>query len=118
MRYAVERMTLADIPRIVEIEKLAYTTPWPPSAYRKELQDNPLAYYIVARDTRLLDALLHAPAPLETPRRAFPRSLFSGWTTTPANPQSASIIGFAGLWRMVNEGHVTTIAVHPDYRGR
>jgi ribosomal-protein-alanine N-acetyltransferase len=30
----------------------------------------------------------------------------------------ASIVGFAGLWLMVDEAHVTTIASHPDYRGR
>lgn len=26
------------------------------------------------------------------------------------------IIGFAGLWIIVDEGHITNIAVHPDYR--
>lgn len=27
-------------------------------------------------------------------------------------------IGFAGVWTIVDEGHITNIAVHPDYRGR
>ena len=31
-------------------------------------------------------------------------------------PDLASIIGFAGLWLMVDEAHITTIAMHPDYR--
>lgn len=26
------------------------------------------------------------------------------------------IIGFAGIWIIVDEGHITNIAVHPDYR--
>ena len=26
------------------------------------------------------------------------------------------VVGFAGLWLMVDEGHVTTFAVHPDWR--
>ena len=26
------------------------------------------------------------------------------------------IIGFAGVWVIVDEGHITNIAVHPDYR--
>jgi ribosomal-protein-alanine N-acetyltransferase len=26
------------------------------------------------------------------------------------------IVGFAGLWLMVDEGHVTTFGVHPDWR--
>ena len=26
------------------------------------------------------------------------------------------VVGFAGLWLMVDEGHITTFAVHPDWR--
>lgn len=26
------------------------------------------------------------------------------------------IIGYAGLWRILEEGHITNIAVHPDFR--
>jgi ribosomal-protein-alanine N-acetyltransferase len=29
-----------------------------------------------------------------------------------------SIVGYAGLWQMVDEAHVTTIATHPSFRGR
>ena len=54
MRYVVNRMTLADIPRVIEIEKLAYSSTWPASSYRKELQDNPLAHYVVEREPRCL----------------------------------------------------------------
>jgi len=28
------------------------------------------------------------------------------------------VIGYAGLWIIVEEAHITNIAVHPDYRGR
>lgn len=26
------------------------------------------------------------------------------------------IVGYAGMWHVINEGHITNIAVHPDYR--
>jgi ribosomal-protein-alanine N-acetyltransferase len=55
----------------------------------------------------------------EKPRknRLFPLSLLPGRPTpTIPPPDLASIIGFAGLWLMVDEAHVTTIAMHPDYR--
>jgi ribosomal-protein-alanine N-acetyltransferase len=26
------------------------------------------------------------------------------------------VVGYAGMWRVINEGHITNIAVHPDYR--
>lgn len=117
MRYVVERMTMADVPRVVEIERLAYTTPWPPSAYRKELQDNPLAHYIV-----LCDSALQPPAPDasagSTPRRSFPLSLLPGRPAPSVSGPPSATIGFAGLWLMVDEAHITTIALHPRYRGR
>ena len=28
------------------------------------------------------------------------------------------IVGYAGMWKVCDEGHITNIAVHPDYRGR
>jgi len=52
VRYVIDRMTMPDVPRVVEIERLAYPSTWPPSAYRKELQDNRWAHYIVLRDKR------------------------------------------------------------------
>jgi ribosomal-protein-alanine N-acetyltransferase len=119
MRYVVERMTMADIPRIVEVERLAYTTPWPPSAYRKELEENQHAYYIVVRDTSVQSVQEVEPVTQPAqPRRPFPLSLLHGRTPSLGNPHLASIIGFAGLWLMLDEAHITTIATHPDYRGR
>jgi ribosomal-protein-alanine N-acetyltransferase len=39
-----------------------------------------------------------------------------------SNGQSAHhhfpVVGYAGLWLMLDEAHVTTIGVHPDHRGR
>ena len=116
MRYVVERMTMADIPRIVEIEKLAYISPWPSSAYRKELQENRYAHYIVVRDTAMvppLPAVEHAPPP-----RRFPLSLLPGRQPPASVPDRSLIVGFAGLWLMIDEAHITTIANHPAYRGR
>lgn len=116
MRYLVNQMTLADIPRVVEIEKLAYPSTWPASSYRKELQDNPLAHYIVERDTKMpIEA--GGDGPSDSGRRPFPLSLLAR-PPAPLPPEIANIVGFAGLWLMVDEAHVTTIATHPDYRHR
>jgi [ribosomal protein S18]-alanine N-acetyltransferase len=119
VRYLVERMTLADISRVTEIEKLAYASPWPTSAYRRELQENRWAHYIVARDTLLRSATDQDLSSPDAHRRVFPLSLLpSRPPNPPARPDLASIVGFAGLWLMVDEAHITTIATHPDYRGR
>src|SRR5579884_3027118 len=120
VRYVVDRMTMSDVPRVVEIERLAYPSTWPPSAYRKELQDNRWAHYIVLRDKKILEERLSVAAPEpEKPRRFFPLSLLTGRSSSATqSPELASILGFAGLWLMVDEAHITTIAMHPDYQGR
>lgn len=120
MRYSVDRMTIADVPRVIEIERLAYPSTWPPSAYRRELQDNRWAHYIVLRDKKIVEERIAVPVPEpERPRRIFPLSLLpSRSSAAVSSPDLASIIGFAGLWLMVDEAHITTIAMHPDYQGR
>jgi ribosomal-protein-alanine N-acetyltransferase len=118
VRYVIERMTMSDVPRVVEIERLAYPSTWPPSAYRKELQDNRWAHYIVLRDRKIFEERATVPAQeIEKPRRIFPLSLLpSRPSVTMSTPDLASIVGFSGLWLMVDEAHITTIAMHPNYR--
>jgi ribosomal-protein-alanine N-acetyltransferase len=118
VRYVIERMTMSDVPRVIEIERLAYPSTWPPSAYRKELQDNRWAHYIVLRDTKIAEERATVPAQeIEKPRRIFPLSLLPARSSaTVSAPDQASILGFSGLWLMVDEAHITTIAMHPNYR--
>lgn len=120
MRYSIDRMTMADVPRVIEIERLAYPSTWPPSAYRKELQDNRWAHYIVLRDKKIAEEHMAVPmTEAERPRRIFPLSLLpSRSSAAVTSPDLVSILGFAGLWLMVDEAHITTIAMHPDYQGK
>lgn len=78
---AVEPMRLGDVPAVLEIERLSFSSPWPAFAFQQELTANRLAHYLVAR--------------LED-----------------------RVIGFGGIWLMVDEAHITTFGVHPDHRRR
>jgi [ribosomal protein S18]-alanine N-acetyltransferase len=49
LRVSIEPMGLDDLPTVQAIEELSFTTPWPPHAYRSEIETNRLAQYIVAR---------------------------------------------------------------------
>jgi [ribosomal protein S18]-alanine N-acetyltransferase len=49
VRIRIEAMTLDDLPSVQVIERASFTTPWPPHAYRSELESNRLATYLVAR---------------------------------------------------------------------
>jgi [ribosomal protein S18]-alanine N-acetyltransferase len=49
LRISIEPMGLDDLPTVQAIEEASFTTPWPPHAYRSEIETNRLAQYIVAR---------------------------------------------------------------------
>jgi ribosomal-protein-alanine N-acetyltransferase len=53
---AVEPMTLDDLPEVLAIERAAFTSPWTEDNFRHEVEDNPLAWNLVARDGRKIVA--------------------------------------------------------------
>ncbi len=81
VRLAVAPMEPEDIPAVHAIESASFPTPWPPYAFRQELETNRMARYLVVR-------------------------------------AGVRVIGYAGIWLMVDEAHVTTFAVMPAYRRR
>jgi len=49
VRLVVTSMTAADIPAVHAIESASFPTPWPPYAFREELESNRMAHYLVVR---------------------------------------------------------------------
>lgn len=134
MVYVIEPMRQEDIPEVTEIERVSFTTSWPVQAYRRELKDNRLARYIVARwvDPSHPNETARDGEDDQNPSAAIGRessglkrllsSILTPWRT--GEPTKAAIRnapqlgGYAGLWLMVDEAHITTIAVRPHLRGR
>lgn len=115
MTYYVEPMRQEDVPEVSEVDRLCFTNPWPQSAYRRELRKPDSNFYIVLRDKRDDEAAPHRPNGHERrPRRGF---LTLPWRNNEPERRDP-IIGFAGMWLMFDEAHITTIGVHPDYRGQ
>ena len=81
LRVTIEPMRVGDLTAVHVIEQASFDAPWPPDAYRNELETNRLAHYLVVRAGR-------------------------------------EVIGYAGVWLMVDEAHVTTFAVAPAWRRR
>lgn len=46
---AIEPMTVEDLPGVLAIERASFSSPWTEANFRHELQDNPLAWNLVAR---------------------------------------------------------------------
>jgi ribosomal-protein-alanine N-acetyltransferase len=138
MPFIMDVMTLDDIPAVMAIEKLAFPIPWPEQAYRHELQENPNGYFIVVRANLAASnghasalgppaAPVSTPAPSNSPFQLFQRLTARNGKPAPRNDATGAtetsaaarpVVGFAGMWMMVDEAHVSTIASHPDWRGR
>ena len=80
-RMAIEPMVPDDLPAVLRIEDLSFSTSCPANAFANEIRDNKLAHYFVGR----LDG---------------------------------RVVAYGGIWVILEDSHITTIAVDPDYRGR
>lgn len=125
-------MQLEDIPAVMAVERQSFTMPWPANAYRRELKENRLAHYIVARRTFLVahpdgmapgeDGAAAEQPPQSGGLKGLLRRVLGALSGSPELPsledeRSRRVVGYAGLWLMVDEAHITTIAVAPAYRG-
>src|SRR5918997_1173587 len=126
MRYRVEPMRVEHIPIVHQIEKRCFTQPWPQNAYRREIQGNKMAHYFVVRrlddgpDAERVEVAVAAPADdglLGKLARLFRGTEEPATTTVAPESELKSIVGYAGLWLMTDEAHITTIAVDPDLQG-
>lgn len=74
-------MELADVDRVLEIERQSFAVPWSREAFVTEVSENRCARYLVARE-------------------------------------DGQAIAYAGMWLVLDEAHITNIAVRKDLRGR
>ncbi len=126
MYYFIEPMTEDDIPHVQAIEHRSFSTPWSTHTYRRELRNPSVCRYIVARVSPTPPPPRHVDACGALNRAGIFSTLLSSFSRPPSQPdgngsaESAKhpIVGYGGLWLMVDEAHITTIAVAPEYRER
>jgi len=74
VRLVIEPMRVADLSAVHDIERRSFSTPWPPHAYRTEIETNRLATYLVVRPLwrrrRIGERLLLAMLDLAISRQA------------------------------------------------
>ena len=117
----VRLMHKRDIAQVTEIDREAFPTLWPPANYGRELQ-NRLGRYIVAYDEEETVEEPKVEASLEKGisglaskvRRLFNHNRFL--SNEPPSSGRQYIKGFAGLWIMADEAHITNIAVRGIHR--
>lgn len=101
-------MTADDITQVADVERESFPSMWPQTAYKRELA-NKLARYLVLTEVR--------DTPIEPPATgglwgALRRLVGS----EPAAGSHDYLLGFIGLWLMVGEAHIVTVAVRQRYR--
>lgn len=100
LAYIVEPMTLADVDQVMEIEQISFPSPWSRRAFRYEIAKNEHATMLVVR---------LAPSSRGWLSRVQDRLNLS---------RPGTVLGYAGFWLLVDDIHISTIAVQPQWRGR
>ena len=95
--FVIEPMVVSDLGDVMVIERLSFSFPWSERAYRFEIEQNENSVMLVVRP-------------------AFPLSL---WDRIRGRAGVRSpVLGYGGLWLLVDEAHISTIAVHPQWRSK
>jgi len=105
--YALMPMQLADVRTVSAIEQVVFSLPWSTSAFTYDLNNNPNAEYLVLRYL-----------PWTVPEREGKPLGRSVRRLLRPPRQDPGLIGYGGLWVVLDEGHICTLAVRPDWRGR
>ena len=82
------RMLVSDLDALMRIEEVSFPTPWSMGTYRRELTRGQYGSY---------------------------------WVVVPGkevNSDAPPLLSYGGMWRTGEEAHITTIAVHPQWRRR
>ena len=75
------RMTYEDVDEVWKIEEESFSVPWTKEDFQREMKENKMAVYFVARI-------------------------------------GEETVGYAGMWHVINEGHITNVAVSKRFRGQ
>ncbi len=93
-------MRQGDITQVVAIDNQSFNPPWSARSYAYEISDSSYSHMAV----------------LETGTQAQSENGWRRWLQ-PWVRTNSLVLGYGGLWYIAGEGHISTIAAHPDQRG-
>jgi [ribosomal protein S18]-alanine N-acetyltransferase len=101
--YTLRYMRSEDIPQVVELDRLSFPLPWSSRSYLFEITDNTASHMVTLE---------------EAVAAAQPRGLLGVLRRLGTPSVAINVAGYAGMWLIDGEAHISTIAVHPNQRGR
>jgi ribosomal-protein-alanine N-acetyltransferase len=110
----LREMTLDDIDQVFNLDRMSFPTPWPIRTYRYEIEDNEHSCMFV------LEPVGEPPVRAKTASPRWWERLLGLGNGSNGNGHHATpfLSGYSGMWHIADEAHVSTIAVHPEWRGR
>ena len=123
MAFTLRNLHKADIPEVSDIEREAFPTVWPRSAFKNDMS-NPKIKCLVAALLHPQDAIpsdedgpnLLDPGPI--PLRLIRNIKDMIWPqSTPEPPTNDTPLGYVCVWLLMEEAHITAIAVKESHRG-
>jgi [ribosomal protein S18]-alanine N-acetyltransferase len=100
--------TAEDIDAMTDLDATCFSAPWSRASFEAELTTNHLAWYLVAEEL--------LPQQEESEAEIIPEAEAEARDLELNENRVGLIIGYAGLWAIEDEGHITNVAVHPDFR--
>ena len=125
MSIYIRRMREEDIPQVVEIENIAFSRPWSKSIFKAALLLPYAAYYVAVEQSeykpqggmtaaqKRSEATI--PCGIPAAQNTLKDLLSEG---DRKNGIGEKIVGMCGVKKIFEEGDISNVAVHPDYRGR
>jgi ribosomal-protein-alanine N-acetyltransferase len=110
--FVVVPMEEADIPEVVQIDVLSFSTPWQTEAYRRELTQQASHFFVARWREEAEGRRTTDDGPLAVVRR------LSSIVRRQNHRPPPRVLGYGGLWLWLDEAHISTIAVHPEWRGQ
>ena len=99
----IRRAEEKDVLAIEHIEKQCFAVPWSYESLHKDIVENGMAFYIVAE--------IASEDGGEATEQSEVAGQQCGDTAT-----AGQVCGYVGVWKILDEGHITNVAVAPEYR--
>ncbi|MCH7996500.1 MAG: ribosomal protein S18-alanine N-acetyltransferase [Chloroflexi bacterium] len=127
--FQIRTIRREDIRQVLEVERDAFPTLWPPTSFKKEMQ-NRLARYLVAvrprtlmtegvsdsDETRGPDPLASDPEPSYGAWRRWLEGLRRLLPSMSGSQSREFLLGYLGLWRIADDSHIISVGVRTPHR--
>jgi [ribosomal protein S18]-alanine N-acetyltransferase len=110
MTLTLQYMQRNHINDVSEIDRLSFDPPWPKDSYSFEINQSTVSHMVVLEQT--------SPPPADAlPKTGIRRFIDRLFMRNGQSHSNQIIVGYGGLWKIADEAHISTIAIHPNYRG-